>query len=50
MLAQLDATEQGIAVADVDLEYLAQVRAKMPVLSHRRPDVYDKPVQVIKST
>lgn len=31
---------EGIAVADIDTDWLARVRARMPVWQHRRPDVY----------
>ncbi len=30
----------GVAVADVDLAYLEGVRRRLPVLEHRRPEVY----------
>lgn len=30
----------GVAVADIDLQYLRQVRTSMPVSDHRRCDVY----------
>jgi predicted amidohydrolase len=30
----------GIAVADVDLDYLADVRGRIPCPQHRRPEVY----------
>jgi predicted amidohydrolase len=30
----------GICVADLDLGRLAEVRAQIPALEHRRPDVY----------
>ncbi len=33
-----------IAIASVDLDYLAAVRKRMPILKHQRPDVYQKPV------
>jgi predicted amidohydrolase len=32
----------GVCVADLDLARLAEVRAKVPSLDHRRPDVYDR--------
>jgi predicted amidohydrolase len=32
----------GVCVADLDLARLAEVRAKVPSLEHRRPDVYDR--------
>lgn len=30
----------GVAVADVDLGYIERVRGRVPVLQHRRPEVY----------
>jgi predicted amidohydrolase len=41
VLAQCsDATSPGLAVAEVDLAYLQDVRTRMPVRAHQRPDVY----------
>jgi len=41
VLAQCsDATSPGLAVAEVDLAYLRDVRTRMPVRAHQRPDVY----------
>lgn len=34
--------KQGIAVAEIDLAYLQQIRKNMPCESHRRTDVYPK--------
>jgi predicted amidohydrolase len=34
----------GVAVAEVDLDYLARVRASMPVWEHRRDDIYSKQI------
>lgn len=33
-------TAEGIAVAEIDLGWLAEVRERMPIGAHRRPDVY----------
>jgi len=30
----------GLAIAEIDLEYLREVRTRMPVMEHRRSDVY----------
>lgn len=30
----------GSAIADIDLDYLRTIRRRMPVLEHRRPDIY----------
>jgi predicted amidohydrolase len=30
----------GIAVAEIDLDHLKSVRQRMPVMAHRRPDIY----------
>lgn len=30
----------GIAVADIDLDYVEEVRRRVPVMDHRRPEVY----------
>jgi len=38
-----DPDSEGIAVAEVDAAWLATVRERMPVATHRRTDVYDKP-------
>jgi predicted amidohydrolase len=29
-------------MADIDLEYLHRIRTEMPVMSHRRTDLYPK--------
>jgi len=34
------ADQIGIAVAEVDLDYLDSVRKSIPVFSHRRPDLF----------
>lgn len=34
------AEEPGVVVADIDWSYAERVRAQVPCLSHRRPDVY----------
>jgi deaminated glutathione amidase len=31
---------EGFCVADIDLAFLAEVRQRMPVLEHRRPQLY----------
>ena len=31
----------GIATADIDINYLRQIRKKMPLSHHRRTDVYN---------
>jgi deaminated glutathione amidase len=36
----------SIALAPIDLDYLAAVRRRIPVLKHQRVDVYQKPVTV----
>jgi len=33
---------EGLAVADLDFERMAQVRERLPALRHRRPDVYER--------
>ncbi|MCL4123202.1 UNVERIFIED_CONTAM: hypothetical protein GTU68_032641 [Idotea baltica] len=38
----------GIALAEIDLKYLAKVRREMPVLSHRRNDLYSLHSQSLK--
>jgi deaminated glutathione amidase len=43
VLAERVEDEPGFVVADVDLRRLAQVRAQLPVLAHRRPDTYRWP-------
>lgn len=35
MLAELDGSKTGIAVADIDLAVLEDVRIRMPVAEHR---------------
>ena len=36
-----EAGEEGIAVAEIDRDWLLSVRARMPVAQHRRYDVYE---------
>jgi deaminated glutathione amidase len=38
--------EEGQIVAELDLERLEQIRAQLPALANRRPEVYDWPEQV----
>ncbi|KAG0067714.1 Carbon-nitrogen hydrolase [Linnemannia elongata] len=38
--AKLDGVEEGIAVAEVDLPTLERIRTEMPVLNHRRDDIF----------
>ncbi|KAG0332080.1 Carbon-nitrogen hydrolase [Podila horticola] len=40
ILAQCDGYSEGIAVASVDLASLTRIRAEMPVLHHRRYDIF----------
>ena len=40
VVAQCDGEQTMIAVADVDLEFLARVRQRLPYNEHRRTDVY----------
>ncbi len=40
VLAEVDGDRPGICVADLDLGRLAKVREQLPVLRHRRPEVY----------
>jgi predicted amidohydrolase len=44
VVAELDGEETGIAVADVDLGYLKDVRSRIPVETHRR-DIASFPVE-----
>jgi predicted amidohydrolase len=41
VLARVD-EGAGVCVADLDLAQLAEVRAQIPSLEHRRPDIYDR--------
>ncbi|VEN49991.1 unnamed protein product [Callosobruchus maculatus] len=34
-------TNESIAIADIDIDYLKKVRQEMPVQQHRRNDIYD---------
>ncbi|GAN04099.1 hydrolase nit2 [Mucor ambiguus] len=36
------ANKPSIAIADIDLDYLARIRTEMPVMNHRRTDLYPK--------
>ncbi len=36
---------EGIVVADLDLDRQVEIRAQLPVLAHRRPQVYGSPVE-----
>ncbi|KAG0081514.1 Carbon-nitrogen hydrolase [Podila epicladia] len=40
ILAECDGHSEGIAVASVDLAALTRIRAEMPVLDHRRYDIF----------
>ncbi|KAF9337335.1 Carbon-nitrogen hydrolase [Podila minutissima] len=40
ILAECDGHSEGIAVASVDLASLTRIRAEMPVLDHRRYDIF----------
>ena len=40
VLASCDDGE-GIGIVDIDLNLIDTIRKKMPVYSHRRPDVYN---------
>lgn len=40
VVASCGEKELGIAVAEVDLAYMDQIRTNMPVFTHRRSDVY----------
>ncbi|KAF9381424.1 Nitrilase [Podila verticillata] len=40
VLAECDGHSEGIAVASVDLASLTRIRAEMPVLEHRRYDIF----------
>jgi deaminated glutathione amidase len=40
VLAERREDDPGFVVADLDVDRLAQVRAQLPVLAHRRPDAY----------
>ncbi|KAF9121697.1 Carbon-nitrogen hydrolase [Mortierella sp. 14UC] len=40
--AKCDGQEEGIAVAEVDLATLERIRTEMPVLNHRRDDIFLK--------
>ena len=40
------AGEEGVIVADLDFELLADVRSRLPALRHRRDDVYGSPSPV----
>ncbi|KAG2233067.1 hypothetical protein INT48_009193 [Thamnidium elegans] len=37
-----DSTIPSIAIATIDLDYLKKIRAEMPVMNHRRNDIYPK--------
>ncbi|KAG0326356.1 Nitrilase, partial [Podila humilis] len=40
ILAECDGQSEGIAVASIDLTSLTHIRAQMPVLQHRRYDIF----------
>ena len=46
----MDGETTGIAVAELDMEVANAIRSKMPILRHRRPDVYDSPVSIVQAT
>jgi predicted amidohydrolase len=42
VVAEMDGTETGIAVADIDLDYVKEIRERIPVSKHRQPiDTFD---------
>ncbi|GJJ73201.1 deaminated glutathione amidase [Entomortierella parvispora] len=42
IVAKLNGQEEGIAIASVDLPSLERIRTEMPVLNHRRNDIFPK--------
>lgn len=50
VLARMDGETTGIAVAELDMEVANAIRSKMPILRHRRPDVYGSPVSIVQAT
>ncbi|ORZ23726.1 carbon-nitrogen hydrolase [Lobosporangium transversale] len=40
VIAECDGQEEGIAVAPVDLSVLERIRSEMPVMNHRRYDIF----------
>ena len=40
VIAQASDVTDQVVYADIDLEYLKQVRQGMPVWNHRRPEIY----------
>jgi predicted amidohydrolase len=43
VLAQVDGDEEGFAVADLDFAAQREVRADLPALSNRRPELFERP-------
>ena len=48
VLAEREADGAGIVYADIDIAEVERRREQVPVLSVRRPDLYEKPVRVEK--
>jgi predicted amidohydrolase len=46
ILGELDGSEEGLLIRDLDLSVLDTTRAQMPVLSHARTDLYGNPADV----
>jgi predicted amidohydrolase len=46
ILCEMDGATEGIVTADLDLAKVVDVRTRMPVLEHRRADLYADPAAV----
>lgn len=46
VVADVGGEKIGVSVAEIDLDYLEEVRKRMPVAAHRRPDVYAREPRV----
>jgi len=46
VLAEAGDRGEAVVVADLDFARQDEVRAKLPLLAHRRPDVYERPSEV----
>lgn len=48
ILAEVEATGPGMAIAEIDFNHLSDVRKRLPVFTDRRPDVYGNVIPATK--
>ena len=50
VIAKMDGESTGIAVAEIDMAVATAIRAKMPILKHARPDLYNSAVDIVQAS